>query len=151
MILSNFRKAKKQNKLLTQPLLISKTLVSTFYYCHSFRSSKVQSWKAVYISRRCQIAEKDNNCVNFWCRKSPWKLNHVPTSNFSSWFTSFSRVLPTSRVGYHAGKPIESVVYCLSELNDSSLVKCYWLLPGCAKLLHKIQLKLTFIYYYAYI
>ena len=27
-------------------------------------------------------------------------------------FTSFYRVLPTSRVGYHAGKPIESVVYC---------------------------------------
>ena len=27
-------------------------------------------------------------------------------------------------MGYHAGKPIESVVYCLSELNDSSLVKC---------------------------
>ena len=26
----------------------------------------------------------------------------------------FSRVLPTSRVGYHAGKPIESVVYCLN-------------------------------------
>ena len=25
----------------------------------------------------------------------------------------FSSVLPTSRVGYHAGKPIESVVYCL--------------------------------------
>ena len=25
----------------------------------------------------------------------------------------FSIVLPTSRVGYHAGKPIESVVYCL--------------------------------------
>ena len=24
-----------------------------------------------------------------------------------------SRVLPTFRVGYHAGKPIESVVYCL--------------------------------------
>ena len=38
--------------------------------CHSFRSYKVQSWKAVYISRRCQIAEKDNNCVNFWCRKN---------------------------------------------------------------------------------
>ena len=28
-----------------------------------------------------------------------------------SWFTSFSRVLPTSRVGCHAAKPIESVVY----------------------------------------
>ena len=59
----------------------SKALVSTFYYCQSFRSNKVQSWKAVYISRRCQIAEKDNNCVDFWCRKSPGKLNHVPTSN----------------------------------------------------------------------
>ena len=30
---------------------------------------------------------------------------------FGSWFTSFSRVLPTSRVGCHAAKPIESVVY----------------------------------------
>ena len=87
MILSNFRKAKKQNKLLTQPLLISKTLVSTFYYCHNLRSSKVQSWKAVYISRRCQIAEKDNNCVNFWCRKSLGKLNHVPTSNKTDSFS----------------------------------------------------------------
>ena len=28
---------------------------------------------------------------------------------------AFSRVLPTSRVGYHAGKPIESVVYCLTN------------------------------------
>ena len=33
---------------------------------------------------------------------------------FGSWFTSFLSVLPTSRVGYHAGKPIESVVYCLN-------------------------------------
>ena len=30
------------------------------------------------------------------------------------WFTSFSHVLPTSRVGYHTGKPTESVVYCLN-------------------------------------
>ena len=30
------------------------------------------------------------------------------------WFTSFSRLLPTSRLGYHAGKPIESVVCCLN-------------------------------------
>ena len=28
---------------------------------------------------------------------------------------AFSRVLPTSRVGYHTGKPIESVVYCLNS------------------------------------
>ena len=30
---------------------------------------------------------------------------------FGSWLTSFSSVLPTSQVGYHAGKPIERVVY----------------------------------------
>ena len=36
------------------------------------------------------------------------------TLTFSSWFTSFSHVLPTYRMGYHAGKPIESVVYYLS-------------------------------------
>ena len=28
--------------------------------------------------------------------------------------SSSARVLPSSRVSYHAGKPIESVVYCLS-------------------------------------
>ena len=53
----------------------------TIRYCHTFRKYKVQIWKTVYISRRCQIAEKDNNCVNFWCRKSLGKLNHFPTSN----------------------------------------------------------------------
>ena len=35
---------------------------------------------------------------------------------FGSLFTSFSRVLPTSRVGYHHDKPTESVVYCLNKL-----------------------------------
>ena len=59
----------------------------TIRYCHSFKSYKVQSWKAVYISRRCQIAQKDNNCVNFWCRKSLGKLNHVPTSNKTDSFS----------------------------------------------------------------
>ena len=43
------------------------------------------------------------------------QISHV------SWFTSFSRVLPKSQVGYHAGKPIESVVYCLN--NPFSLQK----------------------------
>ncbi|CAH3176045.1 unnamed protein product [Porites evermanni] len=40
-----------------------------------------------YISRRCQIAEKDNNCVNFWCTKSLGKLNNVPTSNKTDSFS----------------------------------------------------------------
>ena len=40
---------------------------------------------------------------------------------FGSWFTSFSSILPTSRVGYHAGKPIESVVYYFYEITLSFL------------------------------
>ena len=36
------------------------------------------------------------------------------------WFTSFSSVLPTSQVGYHAGKPIESVVYCFYKITFTS-------------------------------
>ena len=54
---------------------------------YGVRSYKVQSWKTVYISRRCQITEKDNNCVNFWCIKSLGKLNHVPTSNKTDSFS----------------------------------------------------------------
>ena len=37
-------------------------------------------------------------------------------SRFGSWFTSFSSVLPTSQVGYHAGKAIESGVYCFYKI-----------------------------------
>ena len=35
-----------------------------------------------------------------------------------------SRVLPTSRLGYHVGKPIESVVYCLKNILFISLLFC---------------------------
>ena len=35
---------------------------------------------------------------------------------FSSWFTSFSCILTTPCVGYHACKSIESVVYCLNNI-----------------------------------
>ena len=35
--------------------------------------------------------------------------------------SSFSRVLPTSQMGYHVGKPIESVVYCFYNINLSFL------------------------------
>ena len=31
-------------------------------------------------------------------------------------FTIFLTVLPTSQVGYHASKPIESVVYCFYKI-----------------------------------
>ena len=62
---NDFKKAKKQTKLLTVALFNIKSvgfhillLRVTICDCHSFRSYKVQSLKAVYISRRCQIAEK---------------------------------------------------------------------------------------------
>ena len=35
---------------------------------------------------------------------------------FSSWFTSFSCILTTPCVGYHACKSIESVVFCLNNI-----------------------------------
>ena len=38
---------------------------------------------------------------------------------FASWCTSFSRGLPTSQVGYHAGNPIASVVYCFYKITFS--------------------------------
>ena len=38
------------------------------------------------------------------------------------WFTSF-------RVGYHAGKPIESVVYCLNLPELSKLYLCHFIKP----------------------
>ena len=51
--------------------------------------------------------------------KAPWACKSLA---FGSRFTSFSSVLPTSQVGYHAGKPIVSVVYCFYKITD--LVYC---------------------------
>ena len=69
--------------------------------------------------RRCHVPR------GFWGHAPPEnfeKLNiYIETQKackalaFGSWFTSFSRVLPTSCVVYHPGKPIESVVYCLNR------------------------------------
>ena len=51
--------------------------------------------------------------VNSW--KLSFTLSYfIKAFCFGLWFTSSFRVLPTPRVGYHAGKPIENVVYCLS-------------------------------------
>ena len=80
-------------------------------------------------------------------------VNHEPKG---SWFTSFSRVLPTSQVGYYAGKPIESMVYCFykikghqyffhrstcfcSEPDKNPSQKIIWLwLQGCIKTNHEM-------------
>ena len=80
----------------------------------------------------------------FWLVKNPWFFVPVPhflrvtgvishlgcwentrkackSPAFGSRFTSFSRVLPTSRVAYDAGRPIESVVYYLNNQHDKIL------------------------------
>ena len=57
-----------------------------------------------------------------------WDMNlgyDMKSLAFSFWFTSFSRVLPTSQVGYRAGKPIESVVYCFYKTTLSFLSVCW--------------------------
>ena len=33
------------------------------------------------------MSEKDNNCVNLWCRNSLGQLNHEPTSNKTDSFS----------------------------------------------------------------
>jgi len=52
----------------------------TIRYYHSFKSFKLQSWRAVYISRRCEIAKKDTKCVNFWCTKFRENITVYQTS-----------------------------------------------------------------------
>ena len=69
-------------------LLSPKALVFTFYYWFSLfatvivlKTIKYKSGKQFNLySRRCEIADKDNNCVNLWCRKFPEKLNFVPAT-----------------------------------------------------------------------
>ena len=46
-------------------------------------------------------------------------------THLGCWENTRTRVLPTSRVGYHAGKPIEGVVYYLMyTLSCSSFSHC---------------------------
>ena len=47
------------------------------------------------------------------------------------WFTNFSSVLPTPCVGYHAGKPIESVVYCLNRISSFSYFPFPYINSSC--------------------
>ena len=98
------------------------------------RLNKIQ-WRTVWCSIFCFFSKQTMNllfhctfawiCVDFSC-KTAFISYHVMSATectrkackslaFGSWFTSFSPVLPTSRVAYHAGKPIESVVYCLNR------------------------------------
>ena len=50
-------------------------------------------------------------------------VNHEPKA--SDLQLSFSSVLPTSQVGSHAGKPIESVVYCFYKITLKHVLVVY--------------------------
>ena len=95
----------------------------------AFVSYHVMSAKTRVLKCCCLLFD----WTEFW--ESSTLLNHeswLAYDAFGSWFTSFSRVLPTSRVGYHAGKPMESVVYCLNIQGNSSTngVVMWALYPG---------------------
>ena len=73
--------------------------------------------------RRSERLLLETNSVIFMEITQIWVLgehsNTCKSLAFGSWFIIiFSRVLPTSRVGYHASKPIESVIYCLNTQNE---------------------------------
>ena len=68
-----------------------------------------------YLSNRPHflwVYQHGNPCEMFGACKSRAK---------GEWFISFSSVLPTSQVGYQAGKPIESVVYCFYKITLSKM------------------------------
>ena len=83
--------------------------------------------RVLILIENLTLLYKSNRPHFLWVyrRDNPLRMLGEHEKSFGSWFTSFPRVLPTSRVGYHAGKPIESVVYCLSILSRySSITSC---------------------------
>ena len=52
----------------------------------------------------------------------PPKKNPGSAPAEGEWFTSFSSVFPTSQVGHHAGKTIESVVYCFYKIKFTGTI-----------------------------
>ena len=49
----------------------------------------------------------------FFIRKHAFKQKLLKSLASGLWFAQFSRVLPTSCMGFYAGKPVESAVYSL--------------------------------------
>ena len=78
-----------------------------------------------FLSRRLYVSNRPHF---LWAYRSDNPRGIVENTNKAckswaegEWFTRFSSVLPTSQVGYQAGKPIESVVYCFSKITLSFL------------------------------
>ena len=83
----------------------------------------IENLKLFYKSNRSHFPWVYQQCDNP-CSSGCWENTRKAWKSlaFGSWFTSFSRALPTSCMGYHAGKPIESVIYCLNKLELKDIV-----------------------------
>ena len=75
-----------------------------------FAGNKIPSYlKLFYKSNRLLVLMVYRRDIPRWMLGNNRKA--CKSLAFGSWFTRFSRVLPTSLVGCHATKPIESVIY----------------------------------------
>lgn len=108
------------------------------YYVHSDRSKTYGLFTVLVNSQR--IAATFNNLFfksldhflwTYWGNKLTCnvgraidKLKACKSQDRGEWFTSFSRILPTSMWGYYAGKLLENVVYCF--YNQVIVAEDHW-------------------------
>ena len=83
------------------------------------------SFSTVYLSNRPHFlwVYRHDNPRGMLGEHEKDLVNHEPKA--SDLQLSFSSVLPTSEVGSHAGKPIESVVYCFNEITLKHVLVVY--------------------------
>ena len=97
------------------------------FLCSDYRLAKKQRPCKLLFPLISPLAarayERDHNNVYFSNRPHfLWVYRRDnPRGMLGEHEKSFSRVLPTSQVGYHAGKPIESVVYRFYKITLSFL------------------------------
>ena len=88
--------------------------VINYYYCHwlIFNHVKFSYWFALAIDHTF------SGFTGVITHAGCWENTRKACKSWAQgeWFRSISSVLPTSQGGYHAGKPIESVVYCFYKI-----------------------------------
>ena len=87
-------------------------LLNNFITCRFFCILQSITITSIYLSKRPHFP---------WVCRRDNQRGIVGKHEESVLFKSFSSVLPTSQMGYHAGKPIETVVYCFYKITLSFL------------------------------
>ena len=132
-------------KILLCSIHIAESLWSIHAYLLPYKKGQIFSFWLVKGDAYCNLPfYKITNIVRvFWLVKKLWFIEPINSyfmkaidhtfcgftgvmTHLGCWENTrnackslFSRVLPKSRVGYHAGKPIESVVYCFNKFAKS--------------------------------